>query len=209
MMKTDVRRAAGVLLVPLLAACGERETAEEAGLLPGPPLAAETGPQAEFWAALQQLCNNAYEGTVVAAPAGDAALAGHPLVMHVRHCDRANVRIAVHMGEDRSRTWVISRTEHGLRLKHDHRREDGTDAQITLYGGDTQDTGTAHMQQFPADTFTATLIPEARADVWTVEVQPGERFIYALQRIGTDRRFHLEFDLARPVAAPPPPWGAH
>jgi hypothetical protein len=43
--------------------------------------------------------------------------------------------------------------------------------------------------------------------VWTVEVHPGEAFVYALRREGTDRRFRMRFDLTRPVAAPPAPWG--
>jgi hypothetical protein len=44
--------------------------------------------------------------------------------------------------------------------------------------------------------------------VWTVEIVPGEMFVYALRREGTDRRFRIEFDLTRAVAAPPAPWGA-
>jgi hypothetical protein len=202
-----MRRIWSLLFVPLLlTACGQDE-AEPA--VETTQLAAETGPQAEFWANLQQLCGNAYEGTVVEAPAGDTTFADRRLVMHVRHCDMANVRIPFHVGENRSRTWLITRTEQGLRLKHDHRHEDGTDDQVTLYGGDSADEGSAQQQQFPADEFTAALVPEASTNVWTVEVVPGEQFVYALQRVGTDRRFRVEFDLTRPVDAPPPPWGAN
>ena len=38
------------------------------------------------------------------------------------------------------------------------------------------------------DTFTARLLPAARTNVWTVAVVPGDRFVYALRREGTDRR---------------------
>jgi hypothetical protein len=172
------------------------------------PLAAATGPQAEFWASLQQLCNNAYEGRLVEAPPGDTVFADHRLVMHVRQCDEANVRIPLHVGEDRSRTWVISRTPDGLRLKHDHRHEDGTDDEVTMYGGDTRGVGSANVQEFPADEFTAAIVPEARTNVWTIEVEPGSTLVYALRREGTDRRFRMEFDVTRPVEAPPPPWGS-
>ena len=41
---------------------------------------------------------------------------------------------------------------------------------------------------------------------WRVEVVPGERFTYGTIRDGAWRH-HLQFDLARPVDAPPPPWG--
>jgi hypothetical protein len=103
---------------------------------------------------------------------------------------------------------VLTRTPTGLRLKHDHRHEDGTADRVTQYGGDTRDAGSDARQEFHADAHTAELIPAARANVWTVEIVPGERFAYALRREGTDRRFRVEFDLGAAVAPPPPPWGA-
>jgi hypothetical protein len=60
---------------------------------------------------------------------------------------------------------------------------------------------------FPADAFTAELIPTARTNVWTVEITPTQ-FIYQLRREVTDRRFRVEFDLMRPVTPPPTPWGS-
>ena len=63
-------------------------------------------------------------------------------------------------------------------------------------------------QDFFADSFTSELVPEAATNVWTLEVRPGESFVYALRREGSDRRFRVEFDLTRPIDAPPPPWGS-
>jgi hypothetical protein len=163
--------------------------------------------QEAFWSALRRHCGRAYEGRLVQGNASDTAFVGKTLLMHVRQCTDGEVRVPFHLGEDRSRTWVITRTAAGLRLKHDHRHRDGSEDRVTQYGGDTRGPGTASSQEFPADAFTASLIPAAAANVWTVEVVPGERFAYALRREDTDRRFRVEFDLARPVAPPPAPWG--
>jgi hypothetical protein len=111
------------------------------------------------------------------------------------------------VGEDRSRTWILSRTDAGLRLKHDHRHEDGSEDPITQYGGDTAGPGSAERQEFRADSLTATLIPAAATNVWIIEVLPGQSFAYALRREGTDRRFRIEFDITRNVPPPPTPWG--
>ena len=166
-------------------------------------------PQAEFWTRLTGLCGKAFEGRVVEAPAGDTSFANKTLVMHVRTCDADTIRIPFHVGEDRSRTWVITRGEGGLRLKHDHRHADGAPDSVTQYGGDARLPGAAGMMEFPADSFTAALIPPARTNVWTIEVDPrAGRFVYALRREGTNRRFRIEFDLGREVAIPPPPWGS-
>ena len=141
----------------------------------------------------------------------DRAFAGQRLVMHVRDCTDSEIRIPFQVGEDRSRTWVISRTASGLRLKHDHRHEDGSEDVLTQYGGDTVAPGTAQRQEFPADTFSRELfvrrnIAVSATNVWAMEVEPGRMFAYELRR--PNRFFRVEFDLARPVAAPPPPWGA-
>ena len=88
----------------------------------------------------------------------DADFAGIAMVMHVRECSRDRIAVPFHVeagGEwDRSRTWLISRTETGLRLKHDHRHEDGTSDAVTMYGGDTANEGIARAQEFPVDQFS-------------------------------------------------------
>jgi hypothetical protein len=194
-MEALVMRFAALVVTLLLAAsCATRS----------PSLPAE---QAAFWRDLQTLCGRAYEGQVVEAPAGDTTFTGRRLVMHARECGGDSMRIPFFVGENRSRTWVLHRTANGLRLKHDHRHEDGHPDSVTWYGGDTRGPGTTTTQEFPADSFTTALIPRAATNVWTIEIEPGRRFVYALRREGTDRRYRIEFDLERPVPPPPAPWG--
>jgi hypothetical protein len=169
--------------------------------------APSTEPQEAFWSALHSVCDGAFAGSVEVAPAGDTTFANRELVMHGRECSDDEIRIPFHVGEDRSRTWVITRTDTGLRLKHDHRHEDGTEDAVTQYGGDTRDAGTARRQEFYADAHTAELIPEAVTNVWTIEIEPGQTYVYALRREGTDRRFRIVFDLGHQVDTPPAPWG--
>lgn len=179
-----------------------------AGCAPRTPRMPELAPpQQQFWAALQDLCGRAFSGTVREAPANDTSFAGRELTMHVSVCRRNEIRIPFHVGTNRSRTWVLTRTAAGLRLKHDHRHEDGTEDAVTQYGGDTRGAGESGRQEFYADAHTAQIIPPAVTNVWTVEVATGKTFAYALRREGTDRRFRIEFDLSRPAPLPPPAWG--
>lgn len=168
-------------------------------------------PQEAFFANLSRLCGQSFEGRVVTTDAADANFASQRLAMQVRECTDSEIRVPFHVGENRSRTWVITRTDNGLRLKHDHRHEDGTEDALTQYGGDTVGEGTAERQEFPADEFSRTLfvnnnIPQSTTNVWAVEVHPGRIFAYELRR--PNRHFRVEFDLTAPVAPPPPPWGA-
>lgn len=165
-------------------------------------------PQAAFWSALTALCGQAFGGRVAESVPPDTVMSHEALVMHVRECGADTIRVPFHVGGNRSRTWVFTRTANGLRLKHDHRHEDGMPDSVTQYGGDTHDPGTPDRQEFHADSLTAALIPAARTNVWTVELHPGRLFVYALRREGSDRRFRAEFDLGTPVETPPAPWGA-
>lgn len=171
--------------------------------------AAAENPQDAFWQRLTVLCGQAFEGRMVeGTAASDAAFGAQRMVMHVRRCSENEIRIPFHVGENRSRTWIITRTPQGLRLKHDHRHEDGSEDAVTQYGGDTVGAGTAAQQEFAADEFTAKLIPAARTNIWTMIVEPGKSFTYGLRREAENRRFRVEFDLTKPVAIPLPPWGA-
>lgn len=160
-----------------------------------------------FWQALQPLCGRAFERRVVeGTEPSDAAFASQRLVMHVRSCTDSEIRIPFYVGDDRSRTWVITPTESGLRLKHDHRHEDGTPDRITQYGGDTRVAANRLTLDFFADRYTGDLLPAAAANIWTLSIEPGRRFVYALRREATGRRFRVEFDLTRPVPPPPDPY---
>jgi hypothetical protein len=173
---------------------------------------ATTGSQrGDFLSTLGPLCGRAYAGRIVSPPvAADEAFAGKPVVMHVAECGSNVVRIPFHVGDDHSRTWVLTRTSSGLRLKHDHRHRDGSEDRVTQYGGDASTAPNAERQLFPADSFTKELLRrEGNAagvdNVWAVEHRPG-LFAYELRRPG--RFFRVEFDLSRPVDTPPAPWGS-
>jgi hypothetical protein len=178
---------------------------------------ATVAPADAFLAALARHCGQAFAGRIVVdAPAspGPDAFAGKALVMHVRGCDAPTreLRVPFHVGDDHSRTWVITRTTTGLRLKHDHRHADGSEDVLTMYGGDSTAPGTAMRQAFPVDAGSVALFEREGSgatvtNTWAMEVEPGKRFLYELSRPG-GRLFQVEFDLSQPIDLPPPPWGS-
>lgn len=160
-----------------------------------------------LWSALQSLCGQAFEGRLAeGTEPSDAEMGAQRLVMHVRSCSPEEVRVPFHVGENRSRTWVITRQGEGFRLKHDHRHEDGSEDEVTQYGGDSRRVTDPLSIDFPADAFTARMLPAAATNIWTLAIDPGKTFTYALRREATGRRFRVEFDLTRPVPPPPAPW---
>jgi len=176
------------------------------------PVTADS-PADAFFSTFKQYEGQAFEGRVVAnhPPLADDPFAGQTLIMHVRECLEDELRIPFHVGENRSRTWIITKTGAGLRLKHDHRLEDGSDDPVTQYGGDTAGPGTATRQEFPVDAESIDLFQReglegSVTNVWAMEIEPGKRFFYELSR-PDGRLFRVEFDLTKPVPPPPSPWG--
>jgi hypothetical protein len=161
--------------------------------------------QDAFWSSILELCGQAFERV-------DEAF-----VMHVRQCYPDEIRIPVHVYDEeedawnRSRTWILTRTDAGIRLKHDHRYPDGSEEEVTQYGGDTDEVGTAGIQTFPADEFTreviGELVPGAVRNIWRMEITPGDVFAYRLTRSTFDNALRWAFDLTNPVDPPPAPWG--
>jgi len=166
-----------------------------------------TGSEA-FWNSLQKLCGKAFAGSVENAPADDTVFKDKKLVMHVRACEKNRIRIPFFVGEDKSRTWVLTRQKDGrILLKHDHRHEDGTPDKVTMYGGLTSNFGSPTRQIFPADDETVKVIAAAASNVWWIDLVAGEYFSYNLRRMGTDRFFSIKFDLTKEIKTPDAPWG--
>jgi hypothetical protein len=161
-----------------------------------------------FWNTLEQHCGKAYEGKIIAGGKEGDGFLGEKLVMHVRSCDQSTIRIPFFVGEDKSRTWVFSMSDtKRIQLKHDHRHKDGSEDEITQYGGTNPNTGLSDIQFFPADQETSHLIPYASNNIWWVTID-ATSFTYNLRRIGTDRLFSVEFDLTKEVKTPSAPWGS-
>ena len=199
-----------VLALAFITACGGGSR-EQAAPPAGEPRQAATAADA-FMQRIVAHCGQAFEGRIAANEPADPndPFVGQRLVMHVRQCSDDELMIPFHVGEDRSRTWIITRTDTGLRLKHDHRHQDGSDDVLTMYGGETTTAGTERRQEFPVDQFSKDLFQRenrqaSMSNVWAMEIEPNQTFVYELARPG--RLFRVQFDLTRPVEAPPAPWG--
>ncbi len=163
-----------------------------------------------FFEHLTAMLGQAFEGKVTEGGAGDQTFAPYRLVMHVRAAEDNVLYIPFHVGENRSRTWIITRTGSGLQLKHDHRHSDGSHDELTMYGGHTVTAGWGNAQAFPADQYSKELfvaggIPQSVDNTWHMYIYPGKIFSYRLTREG--REFRVDFDLTKPVSPPPAPWG--
>lgn len=160
----------------------------------------------QFWEKLQSHCGKAYEGKLAHHIDNDD-FAGKTLTIFIRTCDEKTITIPFYVGDNKSRTWVLTLENERIKLKHDHRHKDGSEDKVTQYGGRSTNSGLPHLQFFPADEETAALLPYASTNVWWITLDE-ETFSYNLKRIGTENpAFNVSFDLTTPVETPGAPWG--
>ena len=114
-------------------------------------------------------------------------------------CSDVTTAIAFNIGEDQTLTWLLTKTPAGLQLKHDDRQADGTPDYFTMYGGISEEPLTSLEHFFPADEQTAELQPGAAGSEWTISISPdGQTLSYKLSW-NSELRYHLAFDLTKPI----------
>lgn len=154
-------------------------------------------------------CGKAFEGRVILDTEASDAWADQRIVMHIRDCDEKQIKIPLHVGDNRSRVWILTDVGDGLtRLKHDHRHADGHPDDVTLYGG-TSVTPGAQVLSFPVDAesiamFEANGLTASVNNTWHMRAGDGT-FQYQLTR-PSGRDFIIEFNMTNPVPVPPPAW---
>jgi hypothetical protein len=150
--------------------------------------AGQSESQDAFFQKVASFCGTSFTGQSSFPEDPGDAWRGKELVAHIKTCNPDEIRIPFIVGEDHSRTWILRRVEGGLQLQHDHRHADGIADEVTLYGGTTLSNGSHLAQSFPADDYTAGLIPEAATNEWFLSFsEDGTELTYYLERHGKPR----------------------
>jgi|SRR6056297_2225166 len=151
-----------------------------------PELPSDT-PQEAFFANLFSLCGETFIGESTFPDDPDHDLVNTELRATVETCTEEQIKVDfLRDGDTWHATWVLEKREDGLHLSHDHigdkQYEEGEEPQ-TGYGGYANNSGNEYQQYFPADEYTAEIIPEAETNVWMMQYNPEEEtFVYALER---------------------------
>ncbi len=152
-----------------------------------------------FFDHLSGLCGNTYAGEETFMAEGRESWAHYDFVMHVTVCEEDRVHIPFHLSDDHSRTWLFLIEDGRLRFRHDHRHEDGTPEDQTLYGGYADGKGTAFVQHFPADAYTIDLLQDTLGRQWDIRLAEDlSRMTYQLRYHG-ELVFEAAFDLTQPI----------
>ena len=163
----------------------------------------------EIWNALSERCGEAFSGEVTNVPQGGTQIdINANIVVHFAYCSDEVIRVPFHVELadgtwNRSRTWIFFRHADSIELRHDHRIQDGSEDDVTWYGGFSHQNVTSEKVEF------VSLERTAAAGVmsgWRVEIDPDVHYTYGTIRQG-EWQYRLQFDLTTPIEVPELPWG--
>lgn len=180
-----------VFVCLLFAACGEEETTDLTPQLPA------DNPQEEFFSTLFSQCGETFIGGATFPDDPEHTLVDTELRATISTCTEEKIEVDLVRGGDTwHATWVLEMRDEGLHLYHDHvgeqDEEDLAEDHNTGYGGYADDRGSSTTQYFPADEYTAEILPEASTNVWMIELNPEEgTMVYYLER-NQEPRFRAE-----------------
>lgn len=165
----------------------------------------KTANHIKFWKQLEKHCGKAYKGKVATAPVPEDFQL-QELQIHFKACGEGQIKIPLIVGENRSRTWILTLNEQNIQLKHDYRKMDGKPDSVTMYGGTSVNTGFESMQFFPADQETVDMMPYSAANIWWISITDST-LSYNLRRVNSNELIKLKFDLTEEIEKPAAPWG--
>lgn len=157
-----------------------------------------TDDQLAFFERMMSFCGESFPGSI---PEGQPTRGfTDEMVAHFGPCSDDEIRIPFHVGEDESRTWILTLEEDGLLFKHDHRYPDGTPEEMTNYGGWADESGSQFGQAFPADEETIALRDNLRSHIWKFTFDEDENVLSYSLYLYENHYFTAEFDLTAPLA---------
>ena len=193
------------ILTVIFISCGGRSDGKGAANIEHPVVKSEkpgsslSEAETAFMANLSGLCGKSFRGKETYSAPGRDSWSEKSFLMHVTICEDDRIHIPFHINGDKSRTWMFLVEEKGLRFRHDHRHEDGTPEDLTMYGGYSDGTGTAYIQKFPADEYTVDLLQDVLGREWIIILDEDMSSMKYQLHYSGKLMFEGEFDLRAPV----------
>lgn len=160
-------------------------------------------------------CGKAFMGRTKLDTADSETYRDVDIILHVRDCSANQIQMPMHVGDNHSRTLIISKLDDGrLQLQHRHTHEDGSADDLTLYGGFSKKNAAKkgandnnrtefHVGDYTRKLFIEHDIQRSLANVWAISMGQ-DTATYELHRPSLD--FIIEFDLSNIVTNPPKAW---
>ena len=152
---------------------------------------------ATFYKQLQQHCGKKLTGTVLYPGGKEAPFQGMHIWLEIDQCNEKEIRMPIKLDDKIYRTLILGRdnTGPGYTLRHENKRPNGTQAEFSMYGGQTTNAGSNFLLVFPADSYSRQLMGAEMNYVWSLAINSDRTTLSYMVETDGKLNLQLDFDL--------------
>ena len=158
------------------------------------PRQAELPVEEYFYQNLRKASGRKLTGTIIYPAGQEAPFQGLPIWLEVNTKNKNEIQLPVYTGHKVYRTLVLGQDEDGYWLKHENRKADGTHAEISLYGGHTDEISSPFMLYFTPDVYTRRLLGTDRRN-WSLALSSDGSILSYIAEDDGRLMMQIDFDI--------------
>jgi len=151
-----------------------------------------------FYQNLKKASGRKLEGTIIYPAGEEAPFKGLDIWLEVNAKEKNEIRLPVYTGQKVYRTLVLGQDETGFWLKHENKKADGTHAELSLYGGHTEDVTSPFMLYFTPDVYTTRLLGTDQRN-WSLALSSDGSILSYIAEDDGRLLMQIDFDIKEPL----------
>jgi hypothetical protein len=152
-----------------------------------------------FYQQLKMHCGQKLTGVVLYPSGKEAPFQGMPIWLELVACSDKEIRMPIYINQKIYRTLVLSQDKTHYTLRHENKRPDGTQAEISMYGGQTTGKTDNYLLLFPADGYSRQLLGAELNYAWSLGFNSDKSTLsYMIENDGK-LTLQIDFDFNQPV----------
>lgn len=138
-------------------------------------------------------------GTVIYPSGKSTPFKGENIWLEVNAMGPREIRLPIYRDQQVYRTLILAQNETGFFLQHEHKKADGQQAEISLYGGYSAGPASPHIMIFPADAYSRQLLGSLRENVWSLAFNNERSILSYIAEENGHVTMQIDFDLSESV----------
>lgn len=134
-------------------------------------------------------------GSIIFPAGKEAPFQGQQISMQVLASGRRQVRLPIFRDQQVYRTLILQEEDAGYFLQHEHKKPNGQQAEISMYGGRHQGPRSPYVLVFPADAYSRQLLGELRESVWSLTLNNDRSVLSYIMEENGHVTMQIDFDL--------------
>lgn len=144
-------------------------------------------------------CKKEFKGSIVYPAGNDAPFKGQLIKVKVIHISPNEIQLPITIGNKIYRILHLKKDANGVWLQHENKKPDGTQAEISLYGGKAINSDKPFLMVFQADAYTKALLGSERNSSWLLAFSNDKQILTYIAQSDGFLDLQLDFDLTTPV----------